>query len=84
MFKQIYSVFDKVALVYGNPFISVSKAVAVRDFANAAKDPNSAINRNPIDFSLVELGMFDDSSGLMTVHSQPMLVAQAIDFCREE
>lgn len=84
MQKMVYSVFDKVALVYGNPFISVSKGVAVRDFASACKDPNSAINRNPLDYSLMELGTFDDSTGLIDPNLQPSVIAQAIDFCSGE
>lgn len=84
MIKLIYSVFDKVALVYGNPFISVSKGVAIRDFANASKDPASGINRNPLDFSLMDLGTFDDSTGIITAHTQPTVVAQAIDYCSGE
>lgn len=79
MIKFIYCVYDKKAQVYGNPFYSVSAAVALRDFGHAAKTAENQISMYAEDFSLWYFGSFDDQAGRMEF-SEPQHVANAIDY----
>lgn len=61
--KFLFSVYDSKAGVFSNPFTSVNKFTAIRDFQNAVNDANSAISQYPDDYILYEVGSFDDSTG---------------------
>lgn len=78
MIKLVFSVFDSKARLYAAPFLAPRREVAVRDFTRAARDPNIDISRFPEDYSLYELGEFDDESGAFHLHQQPDAVITAI------
>lgn len=83
MEKFFFSVFDTKAKVFSNPFVSVNNATALRDFERVCNDRNSDIFTFAEDYSLYQLGSFDDGTGLITVNSQPMLLGMAIQFKKE-
>lgn len=63
MIIKIYSVFDAKTEAYMQPFFSPAKGHAIRMFSDTANDPNSMLAKHPGDFTLFELGSWDDSSG---------------------
>ncbi|WNK13343.1 MAG: nonstructural protein [Microvirus sp.] len=66
----MFSLYDRKALVYGNPFVSPSNAAALRTFSfevNRVADGNM-LNSHPADFELFLLGQFDDVSGQLVPH----------------
>lgn len=80
MQKFIFSVYDMKSKVFSIPFFSVNQATALRDFERACRDVNSDLNAFPNDFSLYELGSFDDNTGLISTHTQPDYLALAAQF----
>lgn len=58
----IYSVFDSVSGLYGNPFIAVNECVAIRSYMEFVNNSYSGK-----DCALYKLGEFDNSVGI-TVH----------------
>lgn len=66
MQKQLFSVYDSKAQVYGNPFTSINEQLAMRDFQQACRDTNSQLHHFPNDFALYLIGEFDDS--VMMIH----------------
>lgn len=63
--KQVVSVYDTAAQVFGQPFFVPSLAVAVRsvgDETNRAAADNP-LYQHPEDFELMHVGTFDDASG---------------------
>lgn len=62
----IFSVFDSKADAFITPFFSPTVAVGVRSFATAANDPNCQFAVHPGDYSLFELGEFDQEKGSVT------------------
>lgn len=80
MIHLSFTVLDKVAQVYGAPFHSKSKALALRDFAHACRDNQSALYRSPEDFSLWLIGSYDDETGIITPLSKPEHVGDAVQF----
>ena len=60
MLHKIFSVFDSKAELYLTPFFMKTKGEAVRGFEDVANDKNSAIGRHPEDYTLFELGEYDD------------------------
>lgn len=62
MIFKIFSVFDEKAAAYLPPFYLPTTPMAVRSFADCVNDPGHAFGKHPQDFTLFELGSFDDSS----------------------
>ncbi|WNK12827.1 MAG: nonstructural protein [Microvirus sp.] len=60
----VFSVYDSVANVYAPPFYMASPNVAVRAFALAANTPDSKMAQHSADFTLFQLGEFDDAVGI--------------------
>jgi len=63
MIHQIFSVYDSKAAAYTQPFYAVNSRVAVRMFTELANDPKHTFGMHPEDFTLFELGSFDDATG---------------------
>jgi len=77
--KHMFSVYDSKATAYCVPFASVNLSTALRDFAFAANDPSSEINRHPLDYSLFQIGLFDDETGVLTPQT-PLNLGMAAQF----
>lgn len=72
MEKLVYGVYDTKSLIYGNPFVAVNRASALRDFHRAATDPNSLISSYPDDYILFEIGTYDDTKGVIMPLQAPI------------
>lgn len=65
MILNIYSVFDIKSGIYGNPFYTHTQAEAIRLFADAANDPETALSKHPADYRLDKIGVFDNCSAVI-------------------
>lgn len=63
MLVQIFSVYDIKSKSFGQPFYSLTRGTAIRSFTDLVNDPQTSINKYPDDFTLFEIGTFDDNSG---------------------
>lgn len=59
----VFSIYDSKAEAYLPPFITPNIAVAVRMFSSAACDPTHNFAKFAGDYTLFEIGKFDDSKG---------------------
>lgn len=80
MISQVYSVYDVVGQVFGQPFVSANRGTALRSFGNLVRDPNSIVGKSPNDFMLYLLSSFDDVTGVLEPVEKPMIVAHASSF----
>lgn len=72
-----YAVFDVKSATYGQPMFFISEGAAIRAFADVADESSSLICKHPEDFSLYEVGSFDDQTGLFTVRQEPLFKVKA-------
>lgn len=82
---NVYSILDSAVESFNQPFYARSRAEAVRMFREACKTDKSFI-ANPRDYTLFEVGGFDDASGALTAPNAPIRVisaAEAIQALRE-
>lgn len=63
MLIRLYSIYDRVACVYADPFVSVNDATAARSFTLAQSSPDTLLYASPQDYQLWFLGSLDNSSG---------------------
>lgn len=79
MLLKIYAVLDKAAGFFSSVHTAQNDAVAIRSFSDAARMPDTVFNQHPEDFTLVQVGTFDDQTGQVEP-CQHMMIAKAIDF----
>lgn len=62
----LFSVYDSKAGVFSQPFVQANVDVAKRAFRSAAVTPGHHISDFPDDMSLIEIGVFDDATGVVS------------------
>ncbi len=60
---KIFSVYDDKADAYTQPFFATTAGVAIRQFQQAANEEGHQFNRHAADYTLFELGEFDEHTG---------------------
>lgn len=74
---KVFAVRDVKADAYGNLICVQTSGLALRAFADACADSRSPMAQYPEDYSMYELGTFDPSTGVISGHRLPVLVATA-------
>lgn len=59
---KIFSIYDSKAKAYLPPFLLPMTEQGIRVFKNAASDKKHAFGANPGDYTLFEIGEFDDNT----------------------
>ena len=57
-----------------------TKGEATRAFMTTVNDPKSHLNKYPADFTLFEIGTYDETKGLVTPHKTNINVGVAVEF----
>lgn len=82
MVSKVFSVYDSKAGIYMPPFLLRSKGDAIRGFTDLCNDEKTAVCRHPSDFTLFELGEFDDDKGEFVMYNAKISLGVAIEFKR--
>ena len=80
MINNIYAVFDVKAGAYLQPFFMQNNALAIRSFSGACKDTSTMFNAYPEDYTLFQLGSFDDCVCRFTNNDAPIPLGKALDY----
>ena len=83
MNQRMFTVYDHKASAYLLPFFSQTKGTAIRSFTESCNDPQSTFFKYPEDFTLFELGEYDDSTAELFIHPSPEPIGKAIEFKNE-
>jgi hypothetical protein len=83
MIYYVYSVYDEKVKTFGNPFYKPTNPAAIRDFADLAKDQNTTVGRHPEDYTLYQIGEYDDQTGLMTPYEKLNNLGKADQYLEE-
>ena len=65
----LFSIYDEKAHAYLPPFTLPTAGMAIRTFTDCANAPDHAFSRNPGDYTLFELGVFDDNTAEINAHA---------------
>lgn len=68
---KAFSVYDDKAKAYLPPFFLSEQGQAIRHFYDALVTPDHAFYLHPGDYTLVQIGGFDDSSGVLSGQEIP-------------
>lgn len=73
----VLTIYDSAVEAYSPPFCVRAIGEGLRSFIAEVNNANSRISKSPHDFSLFELGRYDDGSGLFDLLAAPRCVARA-------
>ena len=66
MTLEVFSVYDRVAKNFLDPFFAPNAAFAMRTFSNCCKDKSHPFGKNPEDFALFKIGEFGQENGVVS------------------
>lgn len=75
----IFSVYDEKAEAYLQPFFALTKGSALRAFADAVNDPKHEFARHAADYTLFQIGFFDQETGFVE-SERPVPLGNAVEF----
>jgi len=79
MLHKLYVIFDNASGLYASPTLAVTEAEVRRNFSTIVNAEGNAISANPQDFSLYELGIFDNETGKFSLLDTPTRVMTALE-----
>jgi len=65
---KVFTVFDSKMQTYYDSFLSENKMTALRSMSQSMSNPKSPFGLYPADFTLFEIGEWDDQKGLYTMY----------------
>lgn len=80
MILKKFSVYDVQAASYLTPFFAPTSGLAIRSFMEAANTEGHNFKRYAADYTLFELGSFDDATGRSTELDAPHNHGTALHF----
>lgn len=78
MIHTMLAVKDAKVGSFARPVPVVNAATGVRAFADAVNDPSTEYFKHPDDYSIWELGTFDDQTGTFTNSASPTQLATGV------
>lgn len=81
---KLFSIYDSKAEAHLPPFSFAATGMAVRAFADMANDPQHQVGRHPEDYTLFELGTFDDEHALVEMYPAKQSLGNALEYCTNE
>lgn len=79
----VIAIYDSASNTYTNPYCFRARGEAIREIMTEVNNPKSKFHVNPQDYTLFELGEYDDSTGLMTSLPTPLSLGKAIEFLQK-
>jgi len=77
--EKVFCIYDAKTKIFDRPIHFKTTPQALRAFQNTCKEEESALAKNPEDFSFFELGSYNPSSGTYQNHTAPISLATALE-----
>lgn len=84
MILKMFTVYDSKAEAYNQPFYMRSKGEALRAWHSTVNDKTTQFYTHPADYTLFEIGEFDDSTGNITIYQAKHNLGNAMEFKNRE
>ncbi|QGH72128.1 MAG: DNA binding protein [Microviridae sp. ctjWc39] len=82
MLLKVFTIYDSKAEAYLQPFFLKNKGEAIRALTDIVAKPDHNFCKYPEDFTLFELGVFDDSTSRFELYDTPHSVCVLIELKR--
>jgi len=77
---KMFTIYDSKTECYDNPFCGVTRGDVLREFINACNDEKSKFSKYPSDFTIFEIGEYDQASGITHLYEAKQNLGLALDF----
>lgn len=84
MKSKVYAVYDSKAQAFMAPFQTHTRGMAIRMWTDTVNDEKTQFHKHPGDFTLFELGEYDDENGKFENKSTPESCGLAVEFIQEK
>lgn len=81
---KIFTVYDSKAELYMQPFFAQSTGAAVRAFQDTCQNPDHVFCKHPSDFTLFEIGIWDDAMATMKLYDAKTPLGSAIEYVNRD
>lgn len=81
---NIYAIYDSKIEAYMQPFFMRTKGEALRAWEELANDSKSNISKHPADFTLFEIGEYDDQTGAVKANEARVNIGNALEWVKGE
>lgn len=78
--KLVFAVLDSKTGVYDHPMFLLTRGQALRGWTDACNDPRTDMCKYPHDFSLMEIGSYDEDTGRFENLDAPVNLGIAVHF----
>jgi len=79
MLNNLYAIYDTKGKMYNFPFPYHNDQMAIRAAIDLRNDPNTTPGRHPEDFTLFNLGTYDDGNAQFEILKSPRAVCRFIE-----
>lgn len=83
MISYLYVVHDKAANSFTKPIAVPTERDAIAGFKAVAAQPDHNFNKFPADFTLFEIGQYNESNGELRTYSEKKLIINAASFIKD-
>lgn len=80
MTLKLFSLYDSAVEAYNTPMFLRSRGEAIRSLQAAVNEPGNNISKWPAQFTLFEIGSYDDSSGRITMYDAMISLGTALQY----
>lgn len=84
MLQKVFCVFDSKVGAYMTPFFQRSTGEALRSWIDAVNQEKSNFGLHAEDYTLFELGTWDDETAQFKLHVAHVSLGKAIEFLKEK
>jgi len=80
---KMFTVYDSKAEAYMQPFFAKSTGEALRSFSDTCQDKNHIFSKHPEDFTLFELGTWDEQNSEFVIYESKKSLGTAIEYATD-
>lgn len=84
MLLSMFAIYDTAVQTWRSPVFARSRGQILREFADAANNPQTEFAKHPADYVLFELGTFDDDKCEFNLLAAPVRICIAMDFVKTQ
>lgn len=77
---KIFAVYDSKVSAYSLPYFARSRGEGIRMFTTTVSDPNTSLYKYPEDYSLMEIGVYNDELGAIVGTTGPVNLGLASEY----
>jgi len=77
---KVFTVYDVKIGAYAKPFLMITKGEALRGWLDVVNDPSTNFNKHPEDYTLFEIGEWDDQTAMFTNERVPIPIGPALEY----